>query len=102
MSANSCISDLHKGQSSKAEDDVHLSDMYTSNPNSVTTVGQRQQTTSIYFPLPYATTHINNNLEDKENNINIRQLVDDGQYATVKRSPRLPKTDLHAYNFAGI
>jgi len=93
------VSNVHKGHTYNDEDNVDLSQMDKSSCKPVTNAEQRHETTCIYYPLPYATTHIDQNLQIQQNSIDIRQVVDDGQYATVKRTARLPKTDLHIYNY---
>ena len=56
----------------------------------------------IYYPSPYATTQIDGTIsKNGQNCIDSRQIIDEVQYATVKRTPRLPKADLHVYNYPG-
>lgn len=64
----------------------------------------QQQTTSLYYPSPYATTQIDDRAKvvhflQSQNCLEGRQTADDGQYATVKRTPRLPKSDRHIYTY---
>ncbi|GFQ65190.1 down syndrome cell adhesion molecule-like protein Dscam2 [Trichonephila clavata] len=53
----------------------------------------------IYYPTPYATTHIADGPCRKSLEAVERELQDEPQYATVKRTPRPPKSDVHIYHY---
>ncbi|GBO30841.1 hypothetical protein AVEN_139936-1 [Araneus ventricosus] len=81
---------------SQAGETVHLCEMEKS-------VYQRpvSRADPIYYPTPYATTHIADGPCRKSLEAVERELQDEPQYATVKRTPRPPKSDVHIYHYPG-
>ncbi|KFM71031.1 hypothetical protein X975_21132, partial [Stegodyphus mimosarum] len=53
----------------------------------------------IYYPTPYATTHIADGPCRKSFEAEERELQEEPQYATVKRTARPPKSDVHIYHY---
>nr|XP_042910622.1 uncharacterized protein LOC122271934 [Parasteatoda tepidariorum] len=53
----------------------------------------------IYYPTPYATTHVADDPCRKSLEAAEREFQDEPQYATVKRTPRPPKSDMHIYHY---
>lgn len=51
-----------------------------------------------YYPTPYATTRISSEEQKEAAN---RQVMDEPLYATVKRTPRPPRSDFHVYHYPG-
>ncbi|CAG2104583.1 unnamed protein product [Medioppia subpectinata] len=97
------------------DDSVNLCDMDNKtttnsanrNPMTATTGSEYQRPHNnsqkcLYFPTPYATTQIDENLEFVDNTGTVRKVSECGQYATVKRmTPKMhPKSDLHIYSYA--
>ncbi|XP_064480488.1 cell adhesion molecule Dscam1-like [Ornithodoros turicata] len=52
-----------------------------------------------YYPTPYATTRVAGVDERKLNDCSYRQAQEEPLYATVKRTPRPPRSDIHIYNY---
>ncbi|XP_067138802.1 cell adhesion molecule Dscam1-like isoform X2 [Centruroides vittatus] len=59
-------------------------------------VGRSEPT---YYPSPYATTHLAESGERKLVDANCSDIFEEPQYATVKRTPRPPKSDVHIYHY---
>ncbi|XP_071033639.1 cell adhesion molecule Dscam1-like [Parasteatoda tepidariorum] len=79
---------------SQAGESVHLCEMEKSNY-------QRPPSRAdpIYYPTPYATTHVADDPCRKSLEAAEREFQDEPQYATVKRTPRPPKSDMHIYHY---
>lgn len=54
---------------------------------------------SCYYPTPYATTCLSSSSEQKTIDTFCKQSVDEPLYATVKRTPRPPRSDFHIYHY---
>ncbi|CAN7943898.1 unnamed protein product [Ixodes hexagonus] len=54
-----------------------------------------------YYPTPYATTRVTDIDERKLSECSYKQAQDEPLYATVKRTPRPPRSDIHVYNYPG-
>ncbi|KAM7292998.1 Down syndrome cell adhesion molecule-like protein 1 homolog [Ixodes scapularis] len=52
-----------------------------------------------YYPTPYATTRVTDIDERKLSECSYKQAQDEPLYATVKRTPRPPRSDIHVYNY---
>ncbi|GIX66633.1 hypothetical protein CEXT_657672 [Caerostris extrusa] len=51
-----------------------------------------------YYPTPYATTRIS---AEEQKEAAARQAMEEPLYATVKRTPRPPRSDFHVYHYPG-
>ncbi|XP_070391428.1 cell adhesion molecule Dscam1-like isoform X4 [Dermacentor albipictus] len=52
-----------------------------------------------YYPTPYATTRVTDIDERKMSECSYKQAQEEPLYATVKRTPRPPRSDIHVYNY---
>ncbi|KAL3210777.1 hypothetical protein MRX96_036877 [Rhipicephalus microplus] len=52
-----------------------------------------------YYPTPYATTRVSDIDERKMSECSYKQAQEEPLYATVKRTPRPPRSDIHVYNY---
>ncbi|XP_071041968.1 cell adhesion molecule Dscam1 isoform X3 [Parasteatoda tepidariorum] len=89
-------STTYVSRKSQAGESVHLCEMEKSNY-------QRPPSRAdpLYYPTPYATTHIADGPCRKSLEAAERELQEEPQYATVKRTPRPPKSDMHIYHYPG-
>ncbi|KAG8187492.1 hypothetical protein JTE90_027214 [Oedothorax gibbosus] len=102
--SQTAASQTYASRKSQGGESVHMCEMEKSayqRPQS--RAGTRAgEADPLYYPTPYATTHIagerhcRKSLEAME-----RELQDEPQYATVKRTARPPKSDVHIYHYPG-
>lgn len=57
---------------------------------------------SSYYPTPYATTQVSGRTTDDGTDSGYHQLQEEPLYATVKRTPRPPRSDAHIYQCPGF
>ncbi|XP_035208461.1 Down syndrome cell adhesion molecule homolog [Stegodyphus dumicola] len=87
-------STTYVSRKSQAGESVHLCEMEKS-----TYQRPVSRADPIYYPTPYATTHIADGPCRKSFEAEERELQEEPQYATVKRTARPPKSDVHIYHY---
>ncbi|KAG8193109.1 hypothetical protein JTE90_013867 [Oedothorax gibbosus] len=84
----------YEGRKGSCPDGMRLSDMEKN----------KKHSTSGYYPQPYATTHLSGQRGRSEDGTDsgYHQLQEEPLYATVKRTPRPPRSDGHIYHCPGL
>lgn len=88
-------SSAYGSRKSHLQECLHLSEVDKSlGKNSMSLEGRLD-----YYPTPYATTRVTDIDDRKMSECPYKQAQEEPLYATVKRTPRPPRSDIHVYNY---